>query len=305
LQDRYAYYPGCLASLSQKELDSSSRAICQRLEVELIDMPSVTCCGAGDIHEAKPDYYLHLSARILGQAERTGASVLLTICNVCTLNLRQANARLQEDPAELARINDNLREVGAATYEGGVEVRHLLWEVSSGEGYERFKQVAVRSLEGLKVAPFYGCQILRPAKMLGFEDPDRPQSLERLITACGAEPVDYPAKVKCCGFPIILAREDVALGELIQPLQEATEAGADVMVTPCPLCHLSLDAWQKKASAQAGESFDLPVLHLAQLLGAAAGIAESELKFKRHVVRLGDDVKAKLRLPSAVGTAGD
>ena len=305
MQDRYAYYPGCLASLSQKELDSSSRAICQRLEVELIDMPSVTCCGAGDIHEAKPDYYLHLSARILGQAERTGASVLLTICNVCTLNLRQANTRLQENPAELARINDNLREVGAATYDGGVEVRHLLWEVSAGEGYERFKQVAVRSLEGLKVAPFYGCQILRPAKMLGFEDPDRPQSLERLITACGAEPVDYPAKVKCCGFPIILAREDVALGELIQPLQEATEAGADVMVTPCPLCHLSLDAWQKKASAQAGEPYNLPVLHLAQLLGAAAGIPESELKFKRHVVRLGDDVKAKLRLPSVVGTAGD
>jgi len=305
VQDRYAYYPGCLASLSQKELDSSTRAIARRLEVELIDMPSVTCCGAGDIHEAKPDYYLHLSARILGQAERTGAEVLLTICNVCTLNLRQANKKLQEDPAELARVNDNLRQVGAATYDGGVEVRHLLWEVSVGEGYERFQQVAVRSLEGLKVAPFYGCQILRPAKMLGFEDPDRPQSLERLITACGAEPIDYPAKVKCCGFPIILAREDVALGELVQPLQEATEAGADVMVTPCPLCHLSLDAWQKKASRVAGMTFQIPVLHLAQLLGAAAGLSEDELRFKRHIVRLDDDVKAKLRLPSVVGTAGD
>jgi succinate dehydrogenase / fumarate reductase cytochrome b subunit len=308
VQDRYAYYPGCLASLSQKELDSSTRAIARKLEVELVDMPSVTCCGAGDIHEAKPDYYLHLSARILGQAERTGVEVLLTICNVCTLNLRQANKRLQEDAQELARINDNLRQVGAATYSGGVEVRHLLWEVAHGEGYERFKQVAVRSLEGLRVAPFYGCQILRPAKMLGFEDPDRPQSMERLIEACGAEPIDYPAKVKCCGFPIILAREDVALGELIQPLHEATEAGADVMVTPCPLCHLSLDAWQKKASRKAGEAYSLPVLHLAQLLGAAAGIDEDELKFKRHVVRLSDDVKYKLKLPSVHRTptpAGD
>ena len=129
--------------------------------------------------------------------------------------------------------------------------------------------------------------------------------MERLITACGAEPIDYPAKVKCCGFPIILAREDVALGELVQPLQEATDAGADVMVTPCPLCHLSLDAWQKKASRVAGTTFQIPVLHLAQLLGAAAGLAEDELRFKRHVVRLSDDVKAKLRLPSVVGTAGD
>jgi succinate dehydrogenase / fumarate reductase cytochrome b subunit len=303
MDDRYAYYPGCLASLSQKELDSSTRAICGKLDVELVEMPSITCCGAGDIHEAKPDYYLHLSARILGQAERTGCETLLTICNVCTLNLRQANAKLQEDPAELARVNDNLARVGIAGYNGGIEVRHLLWEVAAGDGYDRFKRVAVKSLEGLKVAPFYGCQILRPAKLLGFEDPDRPESLERLIEACGAEPVDYPAKVKCCGFPIVLAREDVALGELVQPLQEATAAGADVMVTPCPLCHLSLDAWQRKAADFAGTEFRLPILHLAQLLGAAAGVEEQTLKFRRHIVRLDEDVKAKLRL--GVPVSGD
>ena len=216
-----------------------------------------------------------------------GADTLLTICNVCTLNLRQANKRLQEDAAERARVNDNLREVGAATVRRAASTCGTSCGRSpTGEGYERFKQVAVRSLEGLKVAPFYGCQILRPAKMLGFEDPDRPQSLERLIEACGAEPIDYPAKLKCCGFPIILAREDVALGELIQPLHEATEAGADVMVTPCPLCHLSLDAWQKKAARRPARASDLPMLHLAQLLGAAAGIDEDELRFKRHVVRL-------------------
>ena len=230
MKDRYAYYPGCLASLSQKELDSSTRAIARKLEIELVEMPSVTCCGAGDIHEAKPDYYLHISARILGQAEQMGCDTILTICNVCTLNLRQANKALQEDPALLARVNDNLREVGAATYEGGVDVRHLLWEVSQGEGYERFKKVAVKSLEGLKVAPFYGCQILRPSKILGFEDPDSPQSLERIIEACGGEAIDYPAKLKCCGFPIIQAREDVALGELIQPIEQAYEAGADAIV---------------------------------------------------------------------------
>ena len=129
-----------------------------------------------------------------------------------------------QDPDELARVNANLAEVGARTYYGAVDVRHLLWEISEGDGYERFKQIAVRSLEGLKVAPFYGCQILRPSKLLGFEDPDRPQSLERLIEACGAEPIDYPAKIKCCGFPIVLAREDVALGEAILPLEQAVDA---------------------------------------------------------------------------------
>lgn len=302
MQERYAYYPGCLASLSQKELDSSTRAIAQKLDIELVEMPSVTCCGAGDIHEAKPDYYLHISARILGQAEQMGCETILSICNVCTLNLRQANKALQEDAALLDRINDNLKEVGAATYQGGVDIRHLLWEVSEGNGYEAFKSIAVKSLEGLKVAPFYGCQILRPSKILGFENPDNPQSLERLIEACGAEPIDYPAKVKCCGFPIVLAREDVALGELVQPLEQAVEAGADVIVTPCPLCHLSLDAWQRKAADFAGKEFGIPILHLAQLLGAAAGIEESELKFKRHVTRLSPEVKAKLQVPSAIGT---
>ena len=186
---------------------------------------------------------------------RSGIPTILTICNVCTLNLRQANKKLQQDGDELERVNRNLAEVGAATYSGGVDVRHLLWEVSEGDGYERFKEIAVRSLEGLKVAPFYGCQILRPSKLLGFEaDPDRPQSLERLIEACGAEAIDYEAKVKCCGFPIVLAREDVALGMAVQPLAQARDAGADVIVTPCPLCHLSLDAWQQKAEKQAGRA---------------------------------------------------
>jgi len=304
VQDRYAYYPGCLASLSAKELDTSTRAVAQKLEVELVDMPSFTCCGAGDIHEAKPDYYLHLNARILGQAEAIGCDTLLTVCNVCTLNLRQANKKLQSDPEELERVNRNLSQVGANTYSGQVEVRHLLWEIAEGEGYERFKGIAVRALEGLKVAPFYGCQILRPSKLLGFEDPDRPSSLERLIEACGAEPVDYPAKVKCCGFPIVLAREDVALGEAILPLEQAADAGADVMVTPCPLCHLSLDAWQAKAERKAGRPFEMPILHLAQLLGAAAGFDEDVLKFKRHVTKIPPQTRKKLIPREPVGEAG-
>src|SRR6185437_1548770 len=108
-----------------------------------------------------------------------------------------------------------------------------------------------KGLRGLKIAPFYGCQILRPSKLMGFEDPDKPDSLERIITACGGEAIDYPAKVKCCGFPI----------------EQAKEAGADAIVTPCPLCHLSLDAWQSKLKKQTGKDFQMPILHLSQLIG--------------------------------------
>ena len=176
------------------------------------------------------------------------------------------------------------RRVGAPPYAGDVEVKHLLWLIAEGDGYERLKEVAHKGLKGLKVAPFYGCQILRPSKLLGFEDPDRPWSLEAIIEACGGEPIDYPAKIKCCGFPIIQAREETALGELIQPIEQAIEAGADAMVTPCPLCHLSLDAWQSKLRGATGKDFQMPILHLSQLIGVAAGLEESELKFKRHVV---------------------
>ncbi|HZR92421.1 MAG TPA: CoB--CoM heterodisulfide reductase iron-sulfur subunit B family protein [Gaiellaceae bacterium] len=281
---RVAYYKGCLASLSAKELDSSTRALAPRLGLELDELESVTCCGAGDIHEAEPDYYLHLNARILAYAAQTGADTLMTICNVCTLNLRQANWQLMDDDALRERVNTNLETVGAPRYERDVEVMHLLWLIAHGERYELLKSVAHRGLKGLKIAPFYGCQILRPSKILGFEDPDQPSSLERIIEACGGEAVDYPAKLKCCGFPIIQAREEVALGELIQPIEQAMEAGAQAMVTPCPLCHLSLDAWQSKLEKATGRKLGMPVIHLSQLIGVAAGLDESELRFKRHVV---------------------
>jgi succinate dehydrogenase / fumarate reductase, cytochrome b subunit len=293
---RVAYYTGCLAALSAKELDSSTRALAPKLGIELDELEAVTCCGAGDIHEAEPDYYLHLNARILAYAEATGTDTLMTICNVCTLNLRQANYMLQNDDVLRERVSDNLETVGAPRYSGAVEVKHLLWLIAEGDGYERLKEVAHKGLKGLRVAPFYGCQILRPSKLLGFEDPDRPWSLEAIIEACGGEPVDYPAKIKCCGFPIIQAREETALGELIQPIEQSVEAGADAMVTPCPLCHLSLDAWQQKLEAQTGKSYQMPILHLSQLVGVAAGLEDSELKFKRHVVPVAP-VLEKLQAP--------
>ena len=281
---KVAYYKGCLASLSAKELDSSTQALAPKVGLELVELETVTCCGAGDIHEAEPDYYLHLNARILAYAEAAGCDELLTVCNVCTLNLRQANWQLKNDDGLRERVSNNLERVGVPPYSGNVEVRHLLWEIAEGEGYELLKQSAHKGLKGLKIAPFYGCQILRPSKLLGFEDPDRPWSLERIIEACGGTAIDYPAKVKCCGFPIIQAREETALGELIQPIEQAKEAGADAIVTPCPLCHLSLDAWQSKLKAATGKDFAMPILHLSQLVGVAAGLEESELKFKRHVV---------------------
>ena len=196
-------------------------------------------------------------------------------------------------------MNENLVSVGVPAYERDVDVRHLLWELAEGDGYERLKAAAHKGLKGLKIAPFYGCQILRPSRLLGFEDPDSPSSLERIIEACGGEAVDYPAKLKCCGFPIIQAREDTALGELIQPIQQAVEAGADAMVTPCPLCHLSLDAWQSKLTTATGEQLraaDPPPLAADRRRRRARGVG-AEVQAAR---RLGGAGRREARGESAV-----
>ena len=141
---KVAYYKGCLAALSAKELDTSTKALAPRVGLELEELDSVTCCGAGDIHEAEPDYYLHLNARILAYGEATGADTLMTVCNVCTLNLRQANVALQKDDELRERVNVNLEAVGVPAYSGGIEVKHLLWLIAEGEGYERLQEVFTR-----------------------------------------------------------------------------------------------------------------------------------------------------------------
>ena len=167
---KVAYYKGCLASLSAKELDISTKALAPKVGIELDELESVTCCGAGDIHEAEPDYYLHLNARILAYAEATGCHTLMTVCNVCTLNLRQANYQLQIDEALRERVNDNLEAVGVPRYAGKVEVLHFLWLVA-GTHFEQLKAAAHKGLKGLKIAPFYGCQILRPVEAARLRGP--------------------------------------------------------------------------------------------------------------------------------------
>ena len=280
---QFAYYPGCVAEFSSKELNATTKALAPMLDIELVPMPAATCCGAGDIAEAKPNLYLTLNVRILSEAEEMGHDVL-TICNVCTLNLRRANKMVKEDPRLLEQVNGELVKAGSRPYSGSVDVTHLLWYISTEEGLAILEKQGPRGLNGLKVAPYYGCQLLRPSSVMGFEDPDKPQSMERLIRALGGEVADYDAKTKCCGFPIILAREQVALKESHVALSQARDAEADCMVTSCPRCHLAMDAYQRKAELANDTEYNMPVLHLPQLLGLALGMGQDVLQFKRHMV---------------------
>lgn len=286
---KYALYPGCAAKGATPELYQSTMAIIGRLGIEVTELTASSCCGAGVIGEADPDGALALSARTFAQAECLGLDVM-TICGTCQGVMGSANRKLKGDPAVLARVNRLLLPEGPA-YRGTVQVKHLLWIVVREVGLDKLKEQVQVTLGDLRIAPFYGCYILRPSWDLGFDDPESPGSMEKVIRAVGAEPVDYSGKVKCCGFPIILEKEDIALAMNGTNLKEAKDAGADVMVTPCPLCHMSMDIYQERAGRKVNAKLNLPVLHLPQMMGLAMGVPAKDLGMERHLVPVDSIVK--------------
>jgi succinate dehydrogenase / fumarate reductase, cytochrome b subunit len=287
---RYAYFPGCVTKHGSLELDVATRAVCERLGIELDELAAAPCCGAGDLQEIDPQLTAALNALTLAQAERKKADVL-TVCNVCTLNLRQTNALLAADPVARAATDKALAAAGWS-YGGGVEVTQLLWVLWKEPGAARLAEAVTRRLTGVVIAPFYGCQALRPGGAGIFasigvnadDAADQPSALEDLARACGARAVDYDGRLKCCGWPIVGARDGASATMAASAVLNATRAGADAIVTPCPLCHTSLEAGQRDARRLVGEELRLPILHLPQLIGLALGCSPAELGLKRHLV---------------------
>ena len=279
---RYAYYPGCAATGSTPEVDIATKKVAGRLGIELVELEEAGCCGAKEIRVANPHLNLLLNARILGLAEKRGLDIL-AICNTCLLNLIQANNQLRGNSELLGKTNRILSEINLQ-YEGRVEVKHILWVIIQDIGLEKLENNVMAPLKGVKIAPFYGCHILRPTKELGFEDADQPSSLEKVIQALGGEPVEYRGRNKCCGFYGLLINEKLAVSMIGRRLQEAKKAEADCIVTPCPLCHIALDMYQREAERQLGMTLNLPIFHLPQLIGLAMGLTTEELQLNKHLI---------------------
>ena len=246
-------------------------------------MRSASCTGSGVLQEKNLRLGDTLNARNFALAERTGLP-LLNICSTCQVVMSQANERLTSDPAYLASINEDLAEEGLE-YKGTADPRHLMWVIVEDVGLDKLRSQVVRPLTGFKVAPFYGCYIVRPTSALGFDEhPEREDSLERVIEAVGAEVVDFPGKTLCCGFPILTINESNSVKMVANHTLDAKKGGAQAMVTPCPLCHLNLDGYQPQASAAANRPIDLPIIHLPQMLGLALGIDPKAMRLDKHIV---------------------
>ena len=280
---KYAFYPGCVAKGGAPELYDSTLAVCDRLGIELEELTGAACTGAGVLSERNPELADTLNARTLAMAEKLGLP-LMNICSTCHGVQSQANARLRKDPEYLARINKHLAPEGLQ-YNGTTEVKHLLWVLMEDIGVETLKANVQQPLGDLKAAPFYGCYIVRPSWVLGYDEvPGRKTYLEDLIDILGAEPVEYEGAKKCCGFPILTMNRTNSLTMTGTHVGDAQRGGADCMVTPCPLCHLNLDGGQVDAAGVVREHLDLPVLHLPQMVGLAFGISHTKLGLQKNLV---------------------
>ncbi|MBI5598412.1 MAG: CoB--CoM heterodisulfide reductase iron-sulfur subunit B family protein [Deltaproteobacteria bacterium] len=278
---RYAYYPGCASQSITKEANSTTRLVAEALGIELHNMPKANCCGAGLLTDYDYGLYLALNARIFAEAEAMGMDIM-TICSTCLMVMSTANRDLKGDPALLEKTNAVLAKAGLH-YSGNVRIRQLLWVLAEEIGIDNLRKRVVRPLN-LKAAPFYGCHSLRPSDALGFDDPAKPWSLEAVIKALGGEAVEYKGKTKCCGFQVDLVSEETAVKMTGTRLMDGKSKGADCFVTPCPFCHINLDNYQGLAGKELGAKIDMPVFHLAQLVGLAIGINPDEMGFSRHLV---------------------
>ena len=280
---KYAFFPGCVSRGGCPELYPAAKLICQRLGIELQEMPGASCTGAGVLQEKNQFLGDTLNARTFAMAEGLGLPIM-TICSTCQGVMSQANHRLKGDPEYLARVNSSLAEEGLE-YKGTAEPKHLLWILIEDYGLDKLEEKVTRPLAGIRLAPFYGCYIVRPTDALDIEqNPERLTSLERLIETLGATVVDFEGKTRCCGFPILTINEKNSVAMVAKHTSTVKDLGADAMVTPCPLCHLNLDAFQPKASAQAQRQIQMPIIHMPQAIGLAMGISPRELGLQRHIV---------------------
>ncbi len=288
---KLAYYPGCVAQESGKELDLSTRWVCRALGIELVEFPNFSCCGSGFIDEANEVLNVAINARNLAIAERAGLDVL-TICSTCQGMLTLANRRLK-DPVVKARVDGALKPIGIE-YRGTVTVKHLLRVLTEDVGLPTIQSKVRRPLNGLRVGAFYGCHLLRPADETQWDSGEEPHSFEDLLTVLGATPVYYRGRVMCCGFPIQFVKGATAASVAGRQILDAKAHGADTLATPCPLCHISLDAYQNQAEKAVQQSLDMPVLHLPQVVALALGASPDELGLSRHLVPV-DGALAKVR----------
>ena len=280
---KFALFTGCVAKGATRELMLSTMKSAEGLGIEFVEMKSASCCGAGVVSEKNPLLADALNARTMSIAEEQGLD-LVTICSTCQGILKKTECHVDSDPAYKEKVNAVLEEGGHQYAGGKVKIQHFANVLGTEEGLTLLRNKVKRPLTGLKTAAFYGCYVLRPSGLSLYDDPDNPTGMEEIFKILGATPVYYESRTKCCGFPIIMMNKDASHDMAGNALIDAIDSGADCVVTGCPLCHLSLDAYQPEIDKMNKKGCSIPVLHLPQLVALALGYSPQELGMDKHII---------------------
>ena len=272
---RVAVYWGCVIPTIQYAYEMSVREVFPRLGVELVDLEDFSCCGL-PVRSVNSYASVYLAARNLAIAEKTSLEDLLVPCNGCHLSLFEAERCLDGDEEVRRKVDSLLGEEGLE-FKSSMRIWHTIDFLHDLIGEEKIRRSVKRRLEGLKLAPHYGCHILRPSSWGRVDDSEDPRKLDELLAWLGAEGVDYPEKLDCCGNLLLLSHPDAAFSFAGLKLRALKELGVDGLVDCCPSCHMMFDMRQKSLGATVGVKLDFPVLYYTQLLGLAMGIDEERL----------------------------
>lgn len=276
---KYAYYPGCASESTAREQHSSSQAVARALGIDFVEIPNWSCCGATAAHQTSRLLAASLPAANLLTALEMGLDVVVN-CAACYSRLKTANHEVINYPEIRKKVGNAL----GREYDGSVKVRHLLEVLLEDLGLETIQNRIIYSLNGLKVAPYYGCLLVRPPEITQFDDPENPTSMDRLVTALGGESLDWPHKVECCGGGLALTRTDVVIKLTDSIIGMAKDAGADCIAVACPMCQSNLDLRQMDIQKETGRKYDMPIVYITQLLGLCLGLSQSELGIGRLMV---------------------
>jgi len=280
MMKEYAYFPGCSLEQIGLSYHQSSIETTKKLGVELKELEDWNCCGATTYFHVDELLAYALCARNLAMAEKDGLD-LVAPCSACYKNSYFTNKYLKEDPDLAEHINYALEEDNLS-FSGQIEVKHLIEVFVHDVGFDEIRNNVSKPLEGLRVAPYYGCQILRPKK--DDEDVEQAEYFEELLSAIGAEPIPYPLKLKCCGGSLLISNLIAALSMVRNLLQNAEENGAAVIATACPMCQVNLECYQQQVNQEFGTRFSVPVVYFTQLMGLALGIPGKKLGIGKEIV---------------------
>jgi heterodisulfide reductase subunit B len=282
---RYGYYPGCSLGSTARPYDISTRAIAGPLGIELEEIEDWNCCGSAEYMAInKTAAYALIGRNLALAAEQADFQGLIAPCSACYLNLKKTDNYMGKYPKIKADTNESLAAGGLSYEPGTVKVQHLIDTVVHDVGYEAIAEKVVKPLKGLRLAPYYGCLIVRPEFEEG-DDPEYPMHLDKLLSTLGATVVDFPLKAHCCGGHMTQVSTGVAYELIRRLLQNAADYDADAIVTLCPMCQLNLDAYQGNVNREFGTKFKMPILYFTQMIGLAIGLDPKDLGIGKEIVQ--------------------